>query len=81
MKRRTEITIETRHVLHISNRKLSAAGWCEPCGGRVRLVTAETAARLAAVSTRTIYRRVEAGQLHFTEMQDGLLLICVNSLN
>jgi hypothetical protein len=81
MKRRTEITIETRHVLLVSNRKLTATGWCEQCGSRVRLMTAEMAAQRAGVSTRTSYRRAEAGQLHFTETQAGLLLVCANSLD
>lgn len=80
MKRRTEITIETRRVLLVSSRKLNATGWCERCDRRVQLVTAETAARRGGVSTRTIYRRAESGQLHFTETQDGLLLVCANSL-
>jgi hypothetical protein len=80
MKRRIEITFETRRVLVVGGRTVSAAGWCGACGERVRLVTAEEAARLACVTTRVIYRRVEAGQLHFIESQDGLLLICRHSL-
>lgn len=33
------------------------------------------------VSTRTVYRRLEANQLHFRETPEGLLLICLNSLS
>jgi hypothetical protein len=29
---------------------------------------------------RAIYRRVEAGELHFTETPEGQLLICLNSI-
>ncbi len=54
--------------------------WCEACAAQVRMVTAEEAAMIAEVSARAIYRRVEAGRIHFTETPEGLLLICFNSL-
>ena len=44
------------------------------------MVTADEAAGLAGVSSRTIYRRVEAESLHFMETNEGRLLICTNSL-
>jgi predicted site-specific integrase-resolvase len=46
----------------------------------VQSVTPEEAAALAAVSTRIIYRWVEAGQLHFNETAEQSPLICLNSL-
>jgi len=79
-KRRTEIIVEKHRVLTVSTRRISAVGWCVPCGMKVRMVTAEEASRIAQVTPRTIYRRAEAGQLHFKESWDGLLLICLNSL-
>ncbi|MFL6228313.1 MAG: hypothetical protein ACJ741_06005 [Pyrinomonadaceae bacterium] len=80
MKRRTEITVEMHRLLLVGGRRVSAVGWCAGCGARARLLTAEEAARLSRVTPRDIYRRVETGQLHFIEAQDGLLLICQNSL-
>ena len=80
-KRRIEIIVEKQRVLTIGTRRISAVGWCASCGLRVRMVTAEDASRIAQVTPRTIYRWAETGQLHFTESQDGLLLICVNSLD
>ena len=44
------------------------------------MLTPEEAARLACVSPRTVYRWVEAGRLHFSEMPDGGLFICLASL-
>jgi len=79
-KRRIEITVEKHRVLTIGTRLISAVGWCAQCGMKVRMVTAEDASRIAQVTPRTIYRWAEAGQLHFTEAQDGLLLICRKSL-
>lgn len=45
------------------------------------MLTPEEAAQLAEITTRTIYRRAEAGRVHFTETADGALLICCNSLD
>ncbi len=81
MKRRTEITIETERVLVISKRNTSALAWCSACGGQAQMITPETAAKLADVSSRAIYRLIEADGLHFVEMSDKRLWICVNSLN
>jgi hypothetical protein len=79
--KRTHIVIERRRTALIITRQLSAVGWCSSCDRNVQMVSAETAARLTQVSVRTIFHRAEAGLLHFTETQDGLLLICTDSLN
>lgn len=79
-KKRTEITIETNRIVVISRRGLSARAWCSACGARVSMVTADEAARLARVSSRTVYAWVEAGRLHFMEISDGRLLICLDSI-
>jgi hypothetical protein len=79
-KRRIEITLEKHRVVTVRTRRVSAVGWCDSCGMKVRMVTAEDASGIAQVTPRTIYRWAEAGQLHFTESQDGLLLICLKSL-
>lgn len=78
--KRTEITIETARLLVISNKTQSARVWCESCGRRVAMVTADVAARLARVSSRTIYRWVETGKLHFAETSEGQLLVCHESI-
>jgi excisionase family DNA binding protein len=45
------------------------------------MVTPDEAAAVVGVSTRTIYRWIEAEKLHFTETAGGLLTICLNSLD
>jgi predicted site-specific integrase-resolvase len=79
-KRRIEIIVEKHRVVTVRARRVSAVGWCAQCGMKVRMVTAEDASRIAQVTPRTIYRWAEAGQLHFTESQEGLMLICLKSL-
>jgi len=44
------------------------------------MVAPEEAAALARTSTRTIYRWVEAGLLHYVETPGGGLLVCIHSL-
>ena len=78
--KRTKITIETDRVMIIRQRRGVIRAWCAGCAGHARLVTVEKAAALAGVSQRTIYRRVEAGKVHFIETPDGVLLICLDSL-
>jgi len=79
-KKRTKITIETERLVVISQRKLSARAWCKSCGRQVVMVTVDEAARLARVSSRTVYRWVEDDLLHFAETADGRLLICRASI-
>jgi hypothetical protein len=79
-KKRTEITIETDRIVVISGRSHSARAWCKSCGRQVTMVTVDDAARLARVSSRTIFRWVEDEKLHFTERPDGCLLVCYESI-
>jgi hypothetical protein len=79
-RRRIETTIETYEVLAIRTSRESAQVWCSECAGHVPLVKPEEAAVLVSVNARTIYRWVEADRVHFREMPEGFLLICVNSL-
>lgn len=80
MKKRTEIIIETHQVQIVRRRKPETDAWCAACAAIVKMVTPEAAASLAGVTTRTIYRWIEAGQLHFAEPPDGWLIVCTNSL-
>lgn len=45
------------------------------CAAEVVMVTADEAARVAHVGTRTIYRWIEIGKVHFAETQQRLLLV------
>lgn len=77
-KRRIEITVETT-LLIVRHTSLLPV-WCSECPFPVQLITPETAAALLGVSTRTFFRKVEAGQFHFVETAEGNLLVCPNSL-
>ena len=80
-KRRLEITIETHEVTTLFRKAAdSCAARCTLCGGGVPMTTPERAAAVAPVSTRQIYRWVEAGTLHFVETPGKALLVCPASL-
>lgn len=78
--KRTEITIETERVMVIRKCKSSILAWCPTCAKQVPMIKVDEAANLARVSSRTIYRWVETGKVHFAETPEGMLWICLNSL-
>lgn len=78
-RRRTEITVETSLLVWRRGRH-SDLMICAACPQPAPLIAPEEAAVLAGTSTRTIYRWVEAGRLHFAETADGKLLVCPNTL-
>ncbi len=79
-RRRTEITIETEKLLVVTSRKSATLATCSSCAGQVKMVTAAEAAILTGIGTRSVYRWIEEGRVHFLEPSDGLLLVCLNSL-
>jgi hypothetical protein len=79
IKRRREVIVETAEVL-VLRRGSRATLQCPQCGGRVRMMTLEETVVLTGASSREIHRRVEAGEIHFAETAEGLLLVCLNSL-
>ena len=79
-KRRIEITVEKRRLIVLKRQRPSVLDWCTDCGEQVAMLTPDQAALIANVSSRTIYRRVEAGEMHYTETAEGFLLVCANSL-
>jgi len=47
----------------------------------VQITVRHEAAVIRGVTVRTINRWVESDLVHFVETEDGLLLVCVNSLS
>jgi hypothetical protein len=79
-KRRTEVTIEVDEVV-IRRAQAVTLAWCDHCGERVEMLTVDAAGAAARLSSRAIYREVEAGRVHFTELEDGSILVCASSLD
>ena len=79
-KRTTEIKVESEEIFLLRSLQKPIRAWCTKCAAEVRVVSPEEAARVAGVDTRTIYRWVEAGKVHFAEVADGKMFICLQSL-
>jgi hypothetical protein len=79
-KRSAEITVETDEFLFIKGDSKPALFRCPVCCREVLMIAPEYAARIARVSTRTIYAWVEAQKVHFAETPEGSLLICMESV-
>ncbi len=79
-KKRTIVRVETNSLSVIGPAGRSIDLWCAECAAVVPMVTPEHAARLCGTAPRAIYRQVENGEVHFTEVDSGGLLVCVNFL-
>lgn len=75
--RRLEIVVETKRRLTLRKPGPSPAIRCEQCSGA--LVLAEDAVAVTGLSSRTIHRMVETGEVHFAETPAGALLVCPDS--
>ena len=79
-RKKTEIVVELNEVFVIRRRQTMSLAWCAECGDQVQMLTPEEAAANDGISSRAIYRWIEAGEIHFTETADGRVLVCLNSL-
>ncbi len=69
-----------RRVAIISRPFILPQKSCEECNEPSGMITPDEAAALCEVGTRTVYRWLENGTIHFTENAEGALLICLKSL-
>jgi len=71
--------IETDQILIIRRRR-SVRFWCQECGSQVDMVDLGEAEALTGVSERRLRDRAEAGKCHVHQGQDGVSLVCLESL-
>ena len=83
MKRRIkglEGAVQKRQVVIINRPFVSPPQRCDRCTEPSGMITPDEAAALCEVSTRTVYRWLETGAIHFSETVAEGLLICLSSL-
>ena len=78
--RRTKTTLRTREVVVIRNAGKGGRVLCGECSEPVALITLDEAVEISGLNSRAVYRLIEEDQIHFTETQDGLGLICPATL-
>ena len=79
-RRITEITVETDETFTIRRSADSVRVPCPQCGSLSAMVTPNEAAALFGVGIRDLCREIDAGRLHFQEIESGSVLICLGSL-
>ena len=78
MKRTKELLVERTRTVLLSSRRTT--GWCAECGEAVEMLRPGECALLTGLGALTIYRLIEAGELHYAESSNGLVFVCVRSL-
>jgi hypothetical protein len=79
-KKRLEVIWEKYETTTISfNLNRRAKTFCEACGSDELHLTVAEAAGLLQTTARGIFRLSEAGEIHYSETENGALLICSNS--
>ncbi len=73
------MTVEVNEQSRPTIMKRDAVG-CKYCGLQARLIDPQSAARSIGITTRLIYRLIEANKVHFVENKEGQVLVCQNSL-
>lgn len=58
----------------------SLRAYCEKCDREISCLTVDQTVSLTGLGARTIFRLVEAGELHSQETDEGHLLLCPNSV-
>jgi hypothetical protein len=78
--RTVELTVERTEFSTPRGPRPNAVAWCGGCGRSAPFVTPEEAARSTGAGLRTVFRQIEAAEIHFLETADGVLLVCLDSL-
>lgn len=77
---RRETFSETKQIAFIFNRKSGDVRLCEICAEKSFMLAPEAIVELMPLAIRRIYRQIEAGEIHFTEISEKQVLVCVKSL-
>ena len=80
MAKTREITVETERLLVIRRRYQAVEAWCGDCENLSIMIRPDQAAAVSGRTLRRIFGDIEGRALHFQELPDGMLLICLNSL-
>ncbi|HEX5733898.1 MAG TPA: hypothetical protein VF131_13780 [Blastocatellia bacterium] len=79
-KRVTIISVERERVVEIRLQGRTGEGWCEQCRIRAHMLKPEELAAIAGFSPSQVFRLLETGRLHCIRTAEGLLFVCLNSL-
>ena len=76
-KKTTIITRDTQELVIVRwSHGGTIRAWCQGCVQEVEMISPEDAARVSGATALAVYRRAEAGEIHFLQTEEGPLLIC-----
>ncbi len=75
------MTIETEKYLTVRISNGKHCEFCQTCNSNQPMLTVMEATQFTRMSSRAIYRLIEAGEVHFRETATNLLLVCFDSLS
>jgi hypothetical protein len=75
-RRWTKTTLEQHELIIVRTSRTPARRFCADCSDTTALVTLNEAVRISGITSREVYRLMEAGRIHFNEGPDGIALIC-----
>jgi hypothetical protein len=78
IERKFEVVTETKRRFVIRQFPTGKQIDCAECGEPMLAI--EQAAKLLQITQRRIFQIIEIEAIHFTEMEAGALMICLNSL-
>jgi hypothetical protein len=79
--RKTEKEVEIHEFYVIRSPSGSLPALCPQCSkGDAIMIVPEQATVLAQVPLRTIYRWVESGLIHYKDLTNGSIVVCLKSL-
>ena len=73
-----EVTFEQREIRRADG---TGSHSCSVCPDASPMITAENAAKVLRLSTRQIYRLIDAGAIHYFETENLQMLVCLASLS
>lgn len=81
MKKSKETRIEIHERLVVRTTSGSFRALCEKChASDAILLSPDQASTVTGIPTRLIYQLVEAGSIHYREVANGKLIVCVKTL-
>jgi hypothetical protein len=78
--RRRRVITEIKQVALLTNSAPRSDLRCEFCG-ESQMISPLLAAKLLKTGTREIYRAIETGTIHFAELPDRQIFVCLQSMN
>lgn len=74
------MTVQTREIVVVHRHLPRTLRFCPECRKTLWMVSSDEARQLAGISTRTLYRWLESGRLHYVETPTGDVRVCLESL-